>query len=356
MDTSSAYLAEAADSLALAVIASSTTPVLLLDDGLRVIAASQSFSDTFGIDPARIEGRTLPELGDGEWALPQLASLLAATAAGVAAIDAYEMDLLRKGEPPRRLIVNARKLDYFDADNIRLLMSVTDVTDQRISEKLKDSLIRDKEILLRELQHRVANSLQIIASVLMQSAQRVRSQRARGQLRDAGNRVMSIAALQRLLSQSKIGEVSLSAYFTELCNTIGASMIGDPGRIALAVDVDGSLAGADDSVRLGLIITELVINALKHGFPDNRKGRIDVVFRTNETGWTMSVHDTGVGMPADPAQIKPGLGTGIVEALAGQLEAEVSVENGNPGTLVSITHSRKMPPAILGGAMPTAKG
>jgi two-component sensor histidine kinase len=106
-------------------------------------------------------------------------------------------------------------------------------------------------------------------------------------------------------------------------------------------------------VRLGLIVTELVINALKHGFPDGRKGRIEVVFRTNEAGWTMTVHDTGVGMPVDPAQLKPGLGTGIVEALAGQLEAEVSVEDGNPGTLVSITHSGSIPPTILGGTTPT---
>jgi two-component sensor histidine kinase len=340
MDRRSASLAEAADSLALAVIASSSTPVLLLDDRLHLVAASESFCDAFRIDPHGLQGRKLPDLGEGEWAVPHLASQLQATAAGSGGIDAYEMDLLRKEQGARRLIVNARRLDYFDADNVRLLMSVTDVTDQRVSDALKDRLLRDKEILLGELQHRVANSLQIIASVLMQSARRVRSERARGHLRDAGNRVMSIAALQRLLSESTIGEVQLSTYFTKLCGTIAASMIDDPKRIELAVEVDGSQAGADDSVRLGLIVTELVINALKHGLQGHRKGRVVVGYRTGPTGWAMTVRDTGVGFPADRATIKPGLGTGIVEALAGQLGARVVVEHAHPGTLVSITQSK----------------
>ena len=77
----------------------------------------------------------------------------------------------------RCLVINAHKLDYFDADNVRLVLSAADVTDARISDKLKDDLLREKAILLQELQHRVANSLQIIASVLMQSARRVRSER-----------------------------------------------------------------------------------------------------------------------------------------------------------------------------------
>ena len=334
-------LAEAADSLALAVIDSSDAPVLLLDDALGVIAASRSFGDTFGIDSANVAGRTLPELGDGEWAVPQLGSLLKATAAGCAEIDAYEMDLVRNGRMSRRLVINARKLDYFDAGHVRLLMSVADVTDARINEKLKDELLREKEILLQELQHRVANSLQIIASVLMQSARRIRSDKARGQLRDARNRVMSIAAMQRQLSISRIGDVALRHYFTELCDSIGASMILDNEQITLSVDADESVAGADASVSLGLIVTELVINALKHAFPRHRRGSILVEYRSRAPGWQLSVRDTGIGLPADPARIKPGLGTGIVAALARQLGATVTIADAAPGTSVIVARDWK---------------
>ena len=339
MATRTSYLAEAADGLALAVIASSNTPVLLLDDELNVIAASESFVGSFQIDPVGRDGPKLAALGKGEWAAPQLGYLLRSAAAGSGRVDAYEMDSVREGRPDRRLIINARKLDYFDGDHVRLLMSVADVTDARINEKLKDGLLREKEVLLQELQHRVANSLQIIASVLMQSARRARSEKVRRDIRDASNRVMSIAALQRQLSASRLDEVALGAYFTELCGSIGASMISAHDRIALSASVDGSMVKADDSVRLGLIVTELVINALKHGFPGHRPGTIEVAYRSTGTGWALTVRDSGIGMPADPADTQPGLGTSIVDALAQQLGASVEVTDVGPGTLVSIVRA-----------------
>jgi two-component sensor histidine kinase len=197
---------------------------------------------------------------------------------------------------------------------------------------------QSKAILLQELQHRVANSLQIIASVLMQGARKVRSEQARDHLRDAHNRVMSITTLQRQLAASRLGDVVLRDYFTDLCATIGASMIRDHDQLKLTVSVDDSVTKADDSVSLGLIVTELVINSLKHAFPGHRKGKILVDYRSHGATWTFSVRDTGVGVPKDQASAKPGLGTGIVEALAKQLGAAVRLEPANPGTLVSILH------------------
>ena len=336
MDVRTSVLAEAADSLALAVIASSNAPVLLLDGALNIVAASDSFCDTFDIDPEPLTGSPLADLGAGEWDVPQLRSLLKATAAGSARIEAYEMDLKRPGKVSRCLVINARRLDYFDADNVRLVMSVGDVTDVRISDKLKDDLLREKGILLQELQHRVANSLQIIASVLMQGAKKVRSEQARGHLRDARNRVMSIATMQRQLAASRLGDVVLRDYFTDLCDSIAASMISDHDQISLKVTVDETMIEADVSVSLGLIVTELVINALKHAFPRHRKGKILVDYRADGQAWTLAVRDTGIGMPKDIADSKPGLGTGIVEALAKQLGATVEVATGKTGTTVSI--------------------
>ena len=329
---------EAASSLAMALIVSSQAPLVMLDDELRVIAASNTFCNAFEIRQPRLVGLRLADLGDGEWNVPQLNSLLQATLAGIASIDAYEMDLVRTGEEPRRLVVSVKKLDYFDADNIRLVMSVLDVTAARLAEKLKDDLVREKQILLQELQHRVANSLQIIASVLMQSARKVQSEESRLHLHDAHHRVMSIATMQRQLAASRIGDVELRAYFRDLCASIDASMIGDHNRLSLTAETDDSKVSADVSVSLGLIVTELVINALKHAFPGHDpSGRIDVDYRAGQTGWTLSVGDNGIGMPA-AGDTKPGLGTGIVEALAKQLGATVEVADTAPGTMVSIVH------------------
>jgi len=289
------------------------------------------------IDPASVAGRPLFSLGDGEWDVPQLRSLLRATLSGAADVDAYEMDLKRPGRDPRRLVITAHQLEHGDAARVRLLLAVSDVTDARLAERLKDDLLREKAILYQELQHRVANSLQIIASVLMQSARRVPAE-VRPHLFDAHHRVMSVAAIQHQLAASRVGDVGLKTYFTDLCESIGASMIQDPKALVLSVEADQGVASADVSVSLGLIVTELVINALKHAFPGGAGGRIVVGYRSHEADWTLSVTDDGVGMSSGPLPVKAGLGTSIVEALARQLKATVSITGADPGTRVAIVH------------------
>jgi len=332
--------------LALAVVASSVAPLLLLDKDLMVVAASTSFCRTFQIAPEKVQGCPLAELGAGEWLVPQLSSLLKATAAGFAEVESYEMDLVRQGRDDRHLILNAKKLDYAGSEDIRLVLSVVDVTDARLAEKIHAGLLEEKGVLLQELHHRVANSLQIIASVLLQSARKVQSEETRVHLHDAHHRVMTVAALQQQLAASKLEDVALRPYFSALCESIGASMIRDHEQLTLRVTADDSVTTADTSVSMGLIVTELVINALKHAFPDNRKGAITVDYHSRGPNWNLSVSDDGVGMPAEPP--KAGLGSSIVQALAMQLGGKVIVTPGNPGTNVSIQHTYV--PVIVGQA------
>jgi two-component sensor histidine kinase len=331
-------------SLMLAVIASSAAPLVLMDGGLKVIAASASFCRDFHIDPASAPGSRFSALGHGEWDFPQLISLLEGTASGAAEVQAYEFDLKRGGAPPKLLIINAHKLDYDDKEQIRVILALADVTEARASEKLKDNLLREKAILLQEVQHRVANSLQIIASILMQSARKVQSEETRGHLHDAHSRLMSIAAVQQHLAASRLGDVDLRPYFIQLCKSLGASMIHDPEVLSIVVVVDESVTNGDISVSLGLIVTELVINALKHAFPGHRPGKIVVDYRSHGPSWKLSVSDNGVGMPHDTR--KSGLGTNIVEALAKRLDAEVQVAGGAPGTVVSIVHAQRAALAV----------
>jgi two-component sensor histidine kinase len=329
-----------AESLTLALIASSDAPLLLLDGDLRVVAASLSFGRAFGVAPDQASGKLVFELGSGEWDLPKFRSLLAATASGHAAIDAYEMDLRGHGEDARRLVIKAQKLQYGDAEAARLLVTVADVTEARLAERVKDDLVREKAVLLQEVQHRVANSLQIIASVLLQSARNVQSEETRTHLNDAHNRVMSIATVQKQLATSRVGDVKLGPYFTQLCQSLGASMIRDHNKQSIEVTADKSTVAADVSVSLGLIVTELVINALKHAFADTGEGRITVDYHSQGPNWTLSIGDNGVGMPPEADRPPAGLGTSIVEALAHQLRARVRVSDRKPGTLVSVVHTQ----------------
>ncbi len=326
-------------SLALAVVAQSAAPLLLLDAELRVLAVSASFSRAFRLEPSSVLGRVVFDLGGGEWNMPRLRSLLGVTLGGGDPIDAYELDLELGAPPPRRLVLQACRLDYADADQVRLLLTATDVTEARLQEQRQADLLREKAILLQEIQHRVANSLQIIASVIMQSARRVQSEEARSNLRDAHHRVISVATVQQYLGASRVGEVELRPYFTQLCHSLAASMILDPIRLTLKVDVDDSTTTGEASVSMGLIVTELVINALKHGFPDHRSGVITVAFKSEGGGWRLSVTDDGVGMSKQPGGVQPRLGSTIVEALARQLLAQVRITDMDPGVRVAIEHA-----------------
>src|SRR3546814_9536803 len=93
------------------------------------------------------------------------------------------------------------------------------------------------------------------------------------------------------LAASSLGDVELRSYFTQLCESLSASMIHDHDRVSIAVTADGSAVHADISVSLGLIVTELVINALKHAFPGDRGGKILVDYNSNGSDWALSVSD-----------------------------------------------------------------
>jgi two-component sensor histidine kinase len=326
--------------LAFALVDSSDAPLLLLNGDLTVAAANGSFFSEFAIDPEAIDDWSIFSLGAGEWDAPRLRSLLDAIVSGLAKIDTCEIDLKRSGLPTRLLALKAHKLDYGEGEPVLVLLTISDVTEARIAERLKDDLVREQAFLLQGVQHRVANSLQIIASVLMQSARKVQSEETRSHLRDAHSRVMSIASVHRQLAGSAVGDVDLRAYIVQLCQSLGASMIQDPVKLRLTAVVDESSVGANVSTGLGLVVTELVINALKHAYPDERGGNIVVRYSSSATAWVLSVSDDGDGMAKGLGAAKAGLGTSIVEALAKQLHAKVAVTDAHPGTQVLLAGNR----------------
>jgi len=326
-------------SLTLAIVTSSPAPLLLLDDQLTIIAASTSLCSIFGADPAEVTGQHLYAIDDGKWDHPQLRSLISATMSRKALADAREIDVQQPHQPVRHLIVQARRLVYLDLEHARILVAVSDVTDARADEALKEAATRANDILLQEVRHRVANSLQIIASVLMRNARITTSEETRGHLQNAHHRVMSVAALERLLSTSEDGDIEVQAYFTQLCESISASMIGEFDEISLIVEGGQGVVEARVLVSLGLIVTELVINALKHAFPGGQPGKITVDYNFHGPNWILCVRDDGVGMPLT-APARTGLGTSIVAALAGQLNASVETRPEHPGTQVSIRHTQ----------------
>ena len=331
-----------ASALATAIMDTVCEPFVVLDEGLRVVAASRSFYRTFTFDPRDVQGKLLYDLGDGEWNTAKLRTLLGKVLPESGVMEGCEVEHEFPDIGRRTMLLNARKVFYEQSSRANILLGIEDITSRRFLEREKDELLRQKDVLLREMQHRIGNSLQIIASIIMSKVRTIESEETRRHLSDAHDRVVSIAAVQQHLQVSAaLGSIELAPYLTKLCAAISNSMIGDDRSITLKVSGDSGWATNRKAESLGLIVTELVINSLKHAFNEGSKdARITVAYDVFGKDWKLVVADNGIGKPDGAfAQPKTGLGTGIVRALASQLDAQVITVSGHQGTIVSVTHS-----------------
>ena len=154
-------------------------------------------------------------------------------------IEGYEVDREFPAIGRRTMLLNARKVFYEKGTHTTVLLAFEDITERRAVERQVEELLREKDMLLEEIQHRVANSLQIIASILLIKARTVQSEETRLQLEDAHQRVLSVAAVQQHLHVVGGGKpIDIGEYLTKLCETLAQSMIGDSRPITLKVDAD----------------------------------------------------------------------------------------------------------------------
>jgi len=330
-------------SLEEAIVDTVREPLLVLDDALRVVVASRSFYRAFDVSRQETEGHPLYELGNGQWNISPLRKLLEEIIPHHTTIEEFEIEHDFPTIGRRTMLLNARKVFYEGNNSTSLLLAIEDVTERRTLEREKDELLRQKDLLLQEMNHRVNNSLQIIASILLLKAQTVQSEETRRHLRDAHERVMAVATVQEQLHPTPFGvEIEARNYLTRLCESLAASMILDDQPISLSVDAGEGSTTSDQAVSMGLIATELVINALKHAFPGGAKGHVVVRFEATASAWRLSVSDDGVGISSRlaDAPVRTGLGTSIVEALTRQLAGRVSISAASPGTIVSVTVPR----------------
>jgi PAS domain S-box-containing protein len=203
--------------LAQAIVDTVRDPLLVLDQDLRVVTANRAFYQAFRMNRQDIHGRPVYGLGDGQWDIPELRLLLEGVAPQHAVMEAYEVERDFPIIGRRSMLLNAREVFNQRNASTLILLTIEDVTDRRAAEREIAELLQQKETLLQEMQHRVANSLQIIAGVLLLKARTVQSEEARLHLMDAHQRVMSVAAVQQQLLASCHGEpLEIGPYLSRL--------------------------------------------------------------------------------------------------------------------------------------------
>ncbi len=210
---------------------------------------------------------------------------------------------------------------------------VTDVTERVNSEKALAAALEEKNTLLKEVYHRVKNNLQVVQSLLNLQGRKVLDDGARTALREMAQRVRSMSLVHELLYRSaNLTAVPLGGYVRALAHQLSMSAEHPTGEVRVTVEAPDIEIGMDTAIPLGLLLTELISNGFKHGFPAGRLGHIMVSFSADSQGMRISVSDDGVGLPTgfDPSR-STSMGLQLACSLARQLGGELRFQSG-PGT------------------------
>jgi two-component sensor histidine kinase len=215
---------------------------------------------------------------------------------------------------------------------------------QRAKRVLEESG-RQKDLLVKEVDHRIKNSLQIVSSLLHMHANAAGA--AAGQFHDAAARVAAIAAVhQQLYKSDDVGAVALDRYLVDLCQEITTASSSSDQAWTIAVDADPLVIRTDLAVPLDLIVNELVTNAIQHSRPASRGGRVQIALKTAPDSFSIRVSDDGNGPPLHADTQTSGIGARMVEAFARQLEATITKERSSAGYAIRVTVPRRADRAL----------
>ena len=203
-------------------------------------------------------------------------------------------------------------------------------------QKQKDNAIitkalKEKELLLREIHHRVKNNLQVISSLLSLQSRFIEDENALEAIKEGRDRVKSMALIhQNLYQEDNLTGIKVQAYFEKLFNSLFNSYNISPERIKLDTDIQNINLDVDTIIPLGLIVNELVSNALKHAFPGNRNGTIRIQLKEDPKGLQLQVADNGIGWKREiNIEQSDSFGFRMINAFKNRLEAQLEIENNN---------------------------
>jgi two-component system, sensor histidine kinase PdtaS len=214
-----------------------------------------------------------------------------------------------------------------------VLSAIVDISDRKQKEERIQGALKEKDILLGEIHHRVKNNLQVVNSLLELQCDRLEDNAVLDMLRESQNRIKSMALIHQTLYESKdFVEVDFSNFIDTLAPTLISSYGIDTDRVTLSIDAVEVHLPISAAIPCGLVVNELISNALKHAFPGNREGEIRIELAKGENNQAiLSVSDNGAGIPeALDLRTSPTLGLQLVLLLADQLGGSVQINRANP--------------------------
>jgi PAS domain S-box-containing protein len=307
--------------------------IVVLNAEGTIVYASPSSGRVIGYTPEALMGRHALELVHPEDA-PAARTVFGRRDAPNAPARSLEVRFRHADGSWRVLEAVARSL-LEDPAVQGIVLNARDVTeDRRAAERIQASL-REKELLLQEIHHRVKNNLQVISSLLNLQSRHIQDPAILEILKESHNRVRSMALVHETLYQSgDLGRINVGEYVRRLATHLFSSYGVSPSLVRLAIQIEDVEFGIDTAIPCGLFINELVSNALKHAFPGRRRGEICIELRREEDGpFLLKVSDDGVGLPPElDYQNTASLGLQLVTTLAAQLEGTLEYAGGSGTT------------------------
>jgi len=225
---------------------------------------------------------------------------------------------------------------------LRMIGINRDISKRKFEEIKSQASLREKEMLLKEIHHRVKNNLQVISSMLSMQARNVGDETVLSVLRESQNRVRAMAAVHSMLYKSNnFAEINFGVYIQDMAKQLFSSYNINPEVISLSISVENVLLSIETAIPCGLIINELISNALKHAFPDNKTGEIKIELSQGNSEIRIIFEDNGVGFPENVDFKKADtLGLDLINLLVEQLEGTIELHR-NGGTRYMIMLKRE---------------
>jgi chemotaxis protein methyltransferase CheR len=310
--------------------------ILVLEPDLTIRFANRSYYDTFAVAPEHTVGRKLYDIGNGQWDIPKLRTSLETIISGRKTIEAFEVEHIFPSIGRRTMALNARKVFGLRKRKQQILLAIEDVTERARLERANAAAHERIGMLLQELTHRAKNSLQFIAAMVWIEARDHKSSEGKAALERVSHRITALGQLYAQLSKAGTVEaVDAATYLNELCRGLLASISGEgDAPIVLRTDIESELLPTDRAIPIGLIVNELVTNAVKYAFPSGARGTVEVTLRRASGELRLTVTDDGQGL--DPRRADSGLGGRLVDGFAQQLGGQIERKSDRRGTTVQL--------------------
>ncbi len=243
-------------------------------------------------------------------------------------ISDYEIILKDKDNNLFYVSTNAHVLFDSSKKPVGIEGSLRDITERKNIEIALKKSLEEKEMLLKEIHHRVKNNLMVISSLLSLQSQYIKDKESQDIFKESQNRAKSMALIhERLYQSTDLKSIDFGDYIHTLATDLFHTYVSDPGRVKLNMNVKNVMVDINTTVPLGLIVNELVTNSMKHAFPEGKEGEINIEFHKRKDEFILVISDTGVGFPEDiDFKNTDSLGLQLVNNLVSQIDGNITLD------------------------------